>query len=75
MRDPGRQIFEVLDIENLKTLGLQQLKTIVQNAIGVGRAFQYSYLPQSYAKKPLSQNGKNECACILQQCGYSGDSH
>ena len=65
------QIFEGVDIENLKTLDSATAKTIVQNAIGVGRVgVQYELLPQSYAKKAVILKRGKEALVILQQCGF-----
>ena len=70
------QIFEGVDIENLKTLDSATAQTIVQNAIGVGRVgVQYELLPQSYAKKSrYPKNPMKSALVILQQCGYEKKS-
>jgi hypothetical protein len=65
-----------VDIENLENLDSATAKTIVQNAISVGRVgVQYELLPQSYAKKSrYPKNPMKSALVILQQCGYEKKS-
>ena len=60
------QIFEGVDIENLKTLDSATAKTTVQNAIGVGRVgVQYELLPQSYARKNRQPKSAMKSALVI----------